>query len=55
MKDRGVSKAETPGYRLTSQGPVATANETRNPSPVTLRLMKAPELDTLSPRERASS
>jgi hypothetical protein len=25
----------------------------RNPSPVTLRLMKAPERDTLSPRERA--
>jgi hypothetical protein len=25
-----------------------------DPSPVTLRLMKAPERDTLSPRERAS-
>ena len=29
------------------------ANQARNPSPVTLRLMKAPEPDTLSPRERA--
>jgi len=55
MKSRGVSEAETPRYRPASQGPAATANEARDPSPVTLRLMKAPEPDTLSPRERASS
>ncbi len=55
MKNCGVSEAETPRYRPTSQGPVVTANEARDPSPVTLRLMKAPEPDTLSPRERAWS
>jgi hypothetical protein len=35
------------------QGESESAREASYPSPVTLRLMKAPERDTLSPRERA--
>jgi hypothetical protein len=41
-------------YGIMSVGPsIATRPGPRDPSPVTLRLVKAPERGTLFPRERA--